>query len=69
MNITENCLFINCMNYKDLLWIHKDAKYLWKTVEDKCDCKFIKEGNKDFEIKTCSYNIIIKIELVGGDEY
>ena len=62
-------MLIKCIKYRDLLWIHKDAKNLWKTVEDKCNCKCIKEGNKDFEIKTCPYKIMIKIELVGGDEY
>ena len=35
-----SCLFLSrCIKYQNLLWIHKDAKKIWKIEEKDCECK------------------------------
>ena len=72
-DITENCLFARCIKYRDLLWIHEDSKKLWKTIENKCNCKCITEESKNLEVRSCPLNetLVIeqRIELHGGVEY
>ena len=68
---SESCTFMSeCTKHEDVIWIHKEAEIMWKIkAENQCTCKCVKELNKNFNLKSCSYNtthmLENKIEMIG----
>ena len=68
---SESCTFMSeCTKHEDVICIHKEAEIMWKIkAENQCTCKCVKELNKKFNVKSCSYNtthmLENKIEMIG----
>ena len=37
--MSSECMFIECRQYLDIIWIHKEAQHIWKKEAQNCTCR------------------------------